>query len=361
MANAGGWLSKSLGWRLKLFSLANKASFCTCQKNLITYVHCMCKSFSLYKKHGFMPDEALKLGLLEFKGNIEESFISKSHLVSRQKFLNHPSFQEITEDKAIFYSFCAHLGIPTPKLHGLFFKNSSGLLWDGQPLTGEAQWADFFENNCPDEFVVKPSRGVYGDGILFIDKNMEGFSGAGLYRALLGHMKYDSFVVQDCLQNHPDLMAINPKRGLQTVRVITFVRADRSVDILMAYLKPIVGDNRIDNQNRGFTGNLLCQIDLENGILGDLAIVGESGVQKLSSHPDNNISFKGKAMPLWEEICALAEKAALAFLPMRSIGWDIAVTQNGPFVIEGNSRWDPPKFGSVGFLLRSLGDSGEVH
>ena len=38
---------------------------------------------------------------------------------------------------------------------------------------------------------------------------------------------------------------------------------------------------------------------------------------------------------------ALAEQAARAFLPLRTVGWDIAVTPEGPTLIEGNPFWDP--------------------
>ena len=37
----------------------------------------------------------------------------------------------------------------------------------------------------------------------------------------------------------------------------------------------------------------------------------------------------------------LAEQAALQFLPLRTIGWDIAITPGGPSILEGNVWWDP--------------------
>jgi hypothetical protein len=314
----------------------------------------MRKSYRFYMKYGFLPDEAKKLGLYQFGGDIEDSFISKNHLVNLQKKANHPSFQEITENKAVFYMYCAQMGIPTPPLLGIFFRESSGLSWGNGPIVGKQQWVEFFEKSCPREFVVKPSYGVYGDGILFVDKNKSGFSGSELFRSLRNHPQYDSFVIQDCLFNHPDLMAINPKKGLQTARVITCVKNAQTVEILMAYFKPIAGENRIDNHKSGFTGNLLCPINLANGELEDLVIVGEAGITRLERHPDTNAVLKGQAMPLWPEISQLAKSAALAFLPMRAIGWDIAVTPEGPCIIEGNSRWDPPKFGNVGETVRVL-------
>jgi hypothetical protein len=38
---------------------------------------------------------------------------------------------------------------------------------------------------------------------------------------------------------------------------------------------------------------------------------------------------------------ALAERAARTFFPLRTVGWDIALTTDGPALIEGNPFWDP--------------------
>jgi hypothetical protein len=354
MTGLGSRLPRSLSWRLKLFSLAHKASLSTCRYNPLIYFASLAKSYSLYRKHGFLPDEARTLGLFNYGGIIQDCFISKNHLVKLQKTLNHPSFQQLTEDKALFYIRCAHIGIPIPRLLGIFFKKASGLSWGNGPLVGEGQWAGFFEKTCPDEFVVKPSNGVYGEGILFINKSNPGFSGSELFRSLDRHPQCDSFVIQEHLYNHPDIMALNPKKGLQTIRVTTFVKDAQTVEIVLAFFKPIAGENRIDNHRHGSTGNLLCPISITDGVLGDLTIVGDSGITRLDRHPDTGAVLKGQAMPHWPEISQSARSAALAFLPMRSIGWDIAVTPGGIFVIEGNSRWDPPMFGNAGGIIKAI-------
>lgn len=59
-------------------------------------------------------------------------------------------------------------------------------------------------------------------------------------------------------------------------------------------------------------------------------------------------------MPLWIGVCDLAVTAARAFLPLRTIGWDIAACASGTYVIEGNPRWDPPKFGNMRESLEAL-------
>ena len=44
---------------------------------------------------------------------------------------------------------------------------------------------------------------------------------------------------------------------------------------------------------------------------------------------------------MWPEICKLAERIAFDFLPIRTVGWDIAVTPHGLYVLEGNIWYDP--------------------
>ena len=39
--------------------------------------------------------------------------------------------------------------------------------------------------------------------------------------------------------------------------------------------------------------------------------------------------------------CSVNERAARAFAPLRTIGWDVAITPDGPSLIEGNVTWDP--------------------
>ncbi len=41
------------------------------------------------------------------------------------------------------------------------------------------------------------------------------------------------------------------------------------------------------------------------------------------------------------EVQDLVRRAALAFAPLRTIGWDVAISDAGPSLIEGNVLWDP--------------------
>jgi hypothetical protein len=52
-------------------------------------------------------------------------------------------------------------------------------------------------------------------------------------------------------------------------------------------------------------------------------------------------SFAEFRVPFIEDVRDLVTRAALAFTPLRTIGWDVAITDAGPSLIEGNVTWDP--------------------
>jgi hypothetical protein len=60
----------------------------------------------------------------------------------------------------------------------------------------------------------------------------------------------------------------------------------------------------------------------------------------LDRHPDSGGQITGRQVPRWEEVCRLAERAHWAFDDRVMIGWDIAVTPDGPVLVEGNAAPD---------------------
>jgi hypothetical protein len=55
--------------------------------------------------------------------------------------------------------------------------------------------------------------------------------------------------------------------------------------------------------------------------------------------PGTDRSFVGFKLPCWQDLKSVALRAAAAFPWARSIGWDIAISDRGPVLIEGNARW----------------------
>ena len=55
--------------------------------------------------------------------------------------------------------------------------------------------------------------------------------------------------------------------------------------------------------------------------------------------PGTDKTFVGFKLPHWPQIKEVALKAARVLPWARAIGWDIAIADRGPVLIEGNAEW----------------------
>jgi hypothetical protein len=92
-------------------------------------------------------------------------------------------------------------------------------------------------------------------------------------------------------------------------------------------------------------------IDPETGKLVGNAIDKDN--QEFEVHPTTGVRFDGFQLPCFEEAKQMALSACLMSDKILVIGWDVALSENGPVVIEAN-RW--PGFD----LVQVLDDRGRM-
>lgn len=147
---------------------------------------------------------------------------------------------------------------------------------------------------------------------------------------ILQNLTEDKFVLEEIISNHEDIKVLNPGT-LNTVRMVTLVRRDGSAKVLKAFIRMGSGNNVVDNFH---AGGIAAQIDIETGII---ISKGKSIYHKdILKHPYSQIVLLGRQIPLWEEAKEFAKNLAMVKPECRYIGWDIAITDNGIEVIEGN-------------------------
>lgn len=54
-------------------------------------------------------------------------------------------------------------------------------------------------------------------------------------------------------------------------------------------------------------------------------------------HPDSKIKFKNYQLPEWSEVIRICKEMSAMIPTVQWIGWDMAYTDNGWIVIEGNA------------------------
>jgi hypothetical protein len=208
---------------------------------------------------------------------------------------------------------------------------------DSMPLPGAS---------LPDtDLFVKPTKGRGGKGAerwsciepgIFAAPSGERLGRDALLHRLSKAASHRRLLVQPRLRPHADLEPLSTG-ALPTVRVVTCIDENGEPEAVEALFRMSQGKNStVDNFH---AGGLATEVPIASGRLGQ-ASGQDSRAGWLSHHPDTGARIEGAVLPLWEDAKALAVGAHKAFSDRKIVGWDIAILENGPIIVEGNSSPD---------------------
>jgi hypothetical protein len=97
---------------------------------------------------------------------------------------------------------------------------------------------------------------------------------------------------------------------------------------------------------------MVARVDLASGVLDRAVSIGPGNRPVWSDdHPETRAPIAGVEVPRWQEVRRLALGLCEALPFLRYVGWDIAVTAEGPVVIAGNAHPSLRLFQFYGSLL----------
>lgn len=170
--------------------------------------------------------------------------------------------------------------------------------------------------------LAKPVEGQGGGNITLY----ENVTDAAAFRSEVtanGQSIVDEFIVQ-----HPEMSSLYPD-SVNTVRMITFLRPDGDVRLLAAVLRIGNGDV-IDNFA---SGGMFTMLD-EDGVALFPGVDKQSNVYR--EHPVTGTPIVGFRVPMYDRVWELTQQLARRTPEAPYVGWDLAITPDGPVVIEGN-------------------------
>ncbi|MEX2648470.1 MAG: sugar-transfer associated ATP-grasp domain-containing protein [Alphaproteobacteria bacterium] len=300
----------------------------------------------------FSEAEVFVWGLADpsLTGSDLRRYVSKEHQLAIQRTINPAHAAMAVEDKRLFHACCVATGVPTPTQYASLTRGylcASG----GDALSTAGEVEDFLDARLPQSFVVKPAGGVYGRGVARFERVPGGWrdhggrtsTSAALASLLRERSMDDTLILQERLDNAPSIVALTGCDALQTVRMVSFVDPSRGPRLLFATWKIIVGESLTDHYAFGRTGNMLANVRLDDGTVERVQAAGPDAIGQVGvgQHPRTGRSFADFRLPDWAMARAAVLDAALKFLPLIAVGWDVALTPDGPRIVEGNATFDP--------------------
>ena len=135
------------------------------------------------------------------------------------------------------------------------------------------------------------------------------------------------FLLEQLIPQHEEMSKLC-NTSVNTLRIISFFDGE-NVKVIASVLK-IGNGGAIDNFSHGGMYTMLS----DGGVALYPAFDGEN--RTFSVHPVTGTSIVGFQVPLFDEVLSFVDKIARVVPEVPYVGWDIAISPDGPVVIEGN-------------------------
>lgn len=249
--------------------------------------------------------------------------------------------RKIADDKHKFQNFCHLKNINTPQILNTY------------DFTSPDSADDFYrtiKNYEDGDYFAKSRSGSHGENAfsftvlnnsVTISQEALGATNIDDVIKQLTHSK-SSIIVQKKVLNHHSITLLTSSESLSTIRVVS-VKRDNEIIIISACARIIVGYNHTDSFLHGQSGNLVAEIDLSAGSL----VRCKHSINKswpeivdLDKHPISGLDIIGFKIPFWNELIIEVKKAHTELNGLKSVGWDVAITNFGVQIMEANWRYD---------------------
>lgn len=274
--------------------------------------HCKARTFLdilwCAVRYGAGYYDYVMFGFYDMKGRQRNTYLTRIRNKKVCNLMNQPGFGEIFDDKLAFNVRFADF------LHRRVLNAQEA---------DEAELAAFLQGQ--ESFFAKPNRGTCGNGI---EKLRVGdFKDAAEILAYVREKQLP--VLEQVLRQHPEMARLHPA-SVNTLRIVTD-RVGDTTHIAYIVVKVGTGGGFCDNSGQG---GVICRVDEQSGKI--VSVATDDYFHVYDCHPDTGIAFKGYSIPMLADAVKLAKQAAQVVPEICHVGWDVAITPEGPVLIEGN-------------------------
>ncbi len=267
-------------------------------------------------------------GFAKVKGAKRKTFMTMNENLSLVRQVNNPEDYKIFDNKVLFFE---HFG----EFTGRGFLNLEG------------KTASDLECFCKGKSCVfaKQTQTFGGQGITkeIITPDTDYIK---LFKRLTENKQ---FLIEDAIVQHSKMDELYDG-SVNTLRMVTLVDNDRVPHFMYALVRMGQQGAKVDNIS---SGGMYAPVN-SVGIITHAAFCDKEGICH-DIHPTSGTKLTGFEIPYFAEAVELVKKAALVIPGMRYVGWDIAITENGPILVEGNNF---PSYDMVQNYRHRDGDEG---
>ena len=246
----------------------------------------------------------------------QKEYFTKGHADTlKERFNTDPELTKIIMNKVAFSQM---------------FDKFLGRAWaDNQTVTEEEFKEKFGDVG---KIIYKPQRASGGKGIEVFK-----FDDSNIHEVYETVTKLPEGIIEQFVEQHPEMSKLSVN-SVNTVRVVT-IRTDKDIPgmekdkVYFVYIAMRMGSGSSYTDNL-HSGGLSAVVDKETGVLMTDGV--DLHYNLCERHPDTGVKIKGFQIPEFDKIKEMITEAESMMYGY--FGWDVAVTVNGPVIIECNTH-----------------------
>lgn len=293
---------------------------------------CLKEVIMLFNYWDAFPDSYFRFGMFLKEYNDKDKMKS---FVPQGAYYRYSTDKDVCyhiliDDKIIFHDIMTQYGLPVPKR---YFTFREGVFRQGADLITDMEVDTILKGISDERIFVKKFTGGAASGVSIFTKKEDGVyvdKDGDIVNAAMIRNKYanqDFFFEKQIIQETV-LSQFNPDT-VNTIRVLTYKNK-----VISATVRFGGKGEYVDNVS---ANGVAVSLDIETGVLGDYGMKMYSTIEHFYEHPNSRLKFKNTKVTQWFEVKRLVEKT-LKYMPYyKSVGFDVATTENGPVIIEINT------------------------
>lgn len=298
---------------------------------------------SLRKRKWLLWNEYYNYELDRQSSEFRKNFLGAIEQGVYLELLNPFKYYILARNKYLTHLVLEKENIPMPELY-CYYNPERGVTSDGNVSNDLFSTIQVLKAKNVKKCVVKETEGSHGESVFAVngiiyegDDALMEIVGGRTVRLSTILRQYPLLFEQRIIQTK-QLSDFNPT-SVNTIRFMTVLFPNGEVEIIGTFIKIGRAGSFVDNAGKG--GNVDAGIDSDTGeVYGAIEFNGFRKSLSIDSHPDTGCALNGVVLDNWNFICRKLKSFQQKIPFLKAVGWDVALTDNGPVIIEINDFWD---------------------
>ena len=298
---------------------------------------------ALYRAKGLTPEEYYEFEFEKQSEDFRRDFLGLNEQRYYLDLLNPLKYFSLARNKYMAHKMLENTGVRTSELY-CYYQPEATYAENMECASDHSAVLRILKTKGVQSCVIKTTESSHGDNVWVIqnidyqdnDALLTRFDGQQML--LSSVLRNEPLIFESVVHQTGQFAAFNAS-SVNTVRFMTALYPDGSAKVIATFIKIGRAGRCVDNAGGG--GNVDVCVDVATGeIRYAIQFDGWHRVREIDCHPDSGNPLNGVVIDNWESIKNEVIRFQQAFPYCKVAGWDIAITDEGPVVIEVNDFWD---------------------